>query len=352
MLMKNRNLRAGGSTTGFTLVELLVVIGIIVVLIGILLPVASRAQESARRVKCAGNLRQLGQAILAYSSANDGKFPRAYFDKADDVDLVINTNGKSAKNPFVRDAPGGGGGYGTQPNGSATHTGYNNVPASIFLLVRSSLLTTEVLLCPSAVSAGVASADTFGDQDTARARGNFSDLNGLTGPSNLSYSIQVMYPRSGATAAGFSWDSQFPPEGVLAADMNPGPSAIPGDTSATRDPTSTDVGNLQTNYSNPNPDVLLPFNSRNHRSLRGYKDGQNVLYGDFHVEFANTPECGEIFTPPNAAQGSKFRDNIFTALAVSGGQPTGTHTYVNTNTSEMRPQLRYDSVLMPMANQP
>src|SRR4051794_16898901 len=70
------------SKRAFTLVELLVVIGIIVVLMGILLPVASRAQESARRVKCASNLRQMGQAILAYSSANDGKFPRAYFDNA------------------------------------------------------------------------------------------------------------------------------------------------------------------------------------------------------------------------------------------------------------------------------
>src|SRR6476619_4563646 len=104
MLMKNRNLRV----SGFTLVELLVVIGIIVVLMGILLPVASRAQESARRVKCASNLRQFGQAILTYSSANDGKFPRTVMCRTgvvstdDAAPLVLDSSGKGspAKNPF------------------------------------------------------------------------------------------------------------------------------------------------------------------------------------------------------------------------------------------------------------
>jgi prepilin-type N-terminal cleavage/methylation domain-containing protein len=63
------------SQRGFTLVELLVVIGIISVLIGILLPVINKAQKSARSLKCLSNLRQIGGAFQAYAGANKGYFP-------------------------------------------------------------------------------------------------------------------------------------------------------------------------------------------------------------------------------------------------------------------------------------
>ena len=75
------NTRSANPTTprerrrAFTLVELLVVIGIIALLVGILLPTLSRAREHARGVQCLSNLRQLSAATISYCNENKGAYP-------------------------------------------------------------------------------------------------------------------------------------------------------------------------------------------------------------------------------------------------------------------------------------
>src|SRR5437763_3428265 len=65
---------------GFTLVELLVVIGIIALLISILLPTLNKARESAKRAACLSNLRQVQQAIAIYANQYKDHVPLGYQD--------------------------------------------------------------------------------------------------------------------------------------------------------------------------------------------------------------------------------------------------------------------------------
>ena len=67
--MERNRLRA------FTLVELLVVIGIIALLIAMLLPALRKAKDQSVRIDCASNLRQWGQALAAYGAQHQGFFP-------------------------------------------------------------------------------------------------------------------------------------------------------------------------------------------------------------------------------------------------------------------------------------
>src|SRR4051812_33999049 len=65
---------------GFSLVELLIVIGIIAALLALLLPSLGRAREQARRVVCLSNLHQVSTYFVAYATNNNGQIPIGYKD--------------------------------------------------------------------------------------------------------------------------------------------------------------------------------------------------------------------------------------------------------------------------------
>ncbi|RYG39944.1 DUF1559 domain-containing protein, partial [bacterium] len=201
---------------GFTLVELLVVIGIIALLISILLPSLNRARETANRVKCASNLKQVGQAILLYSNENRNAYPRTRITTVAVVTptwgspyadaSVATTIATTSADPFT-----------TTTGASNYSPDYNDVTAALFLLLRTQDLVPEVFTCPSS------NAEKFDYGGQGASALSFTNWIGAGGvKKNVSYSYQNPYPTTTATGGGFKLNNSITAEFAVMSDINPG----------------------------------------------------------------------------------------------------------------------------------
>lgn len=286
---------------GFTIVEFMVLFGIVIILLSIFIPYLLKFREADRRARCAQNLYQIRDALTQYASSNGHMYPRVVYDAKDNPNGYTCFTGADDDDPFA-------------PNSTVRP---NDVSASLWLLVRIGYVNPAVFVCPSSNDSRDLVTDAFGRHVKPTQRGNFR------AGWNLSYSYSSPF----SNAPGYQMDDSRKADFVIMADKSPG-----------KDPPEHDI---------TEPPWYAPVlqraraNSRNHS-----KAGQNVLYADRHVSFEKTVYCGI------GRSDKTTGDNIYTAL--SRTPLSGEHPLANGNGywgPDIGPSWESDSYLVPTATE-
>jgi prepilin-type N-terminal cleavage/methylation domain-containing protein/prepilin-type processing-associated H-X9-DG protein len=191
----------GPARAGFTLVELLVVIGIIALLVAILLPTLSQARQQAATVKCASNMRQIAMGWMLYADAHQGTM----------VPARLPNLGSAAKNVTWI-----GNGEFWRPRwfallGAQTGLYAHRAPSPLQADENTQLIDNAVFLCPAEPERISGRHYTFGynHQFLGNARNKDGTPSGTTNPihypvksSRIAAAMTVMFTDSMGTAAG------------------------------------------------------------------------------------------------------------------------------------------------------
>lgn len=272
---------------GFTLVELLVVIGIIAVLMGILLPALNAVKRAAQKVICGTNLSGIGRAVLLYANDHEQDFPRAggpgsrWGNRGD----ISNWAAVGGTTPYGR------------PPCNVTIT------SSLYLLVKYADVTPSQFVCKG--DAGIRefklseapSLDSVTEIDDITDVWDFGGKQGGN-PSSAwpgQYNSYAYHTPYAVTARpGYALGSYSNPACPMAADRNPyldknargvyleGNCGFSGGTEAppSWEPATTDTP------------AYYRDDDRTGNAAQHQRDGQNVLFCDGHVDFERYPNVG------------------------------------------------------------
>jgi prepilin-type N-terminal cleavage/methylation domain-containing protein len=300
----------------FTLIELLVVVAIIALLIAILVPALARAQESANRLKCSGNIAGIFKAMSLYANNNNSRFPQIEAGAIAFPAAVIGgmsatgaTAGKTSTSTLINKVAGD-----KDPISSRGTNNYYGpgaerpLEANLWLMVRTEYMEAALFRCPSDATNKNWEFDLADNTGTPGGTGaefyiNFPwvAVNGVI-PSNLCYSF--VQPWTVRPFAMSVWGGETDSRVVLGADQNNGGTAGSYGTSSLLDPRYRE-GGIATGPVPAYASMRKFVNSKNHRS-----DGQNVLYGDGHAGFEKSAYVGV------------NSDNIYTSRRTGAGAST------------------------------
>ena len=239
---------------GFTLVELLFVIGIIALLIGVFILVLARLRQRAFRMTCQTNLSQIGKAMLVYSGDYEDPLPRAGGESSTWRPKINNWQADNRWDPFgINRADGTG--------------GQASISSSFYLLVKYTEVGPKLFVCP-------------GDSGTTEFKLTESGV-----PDKDLIDVWDFGPNP-TKHCSYSYHIPYGPYPLTFASSQPG-MAIAADRNPWIDTAAVKARDFSLFKWDGNTRQQKAGNAITHKG-----DGQNVLFVDCHVAFEKRAFCG------------------------------------------------------------